>query len=57
MENAFYWINKKDRYVTIYDSGVQYPLDMWNEFKTQNDLTDQQVADKLHQLYMKGEKT
>ena len=44
---ACYSINRKAAYVTIYNTGTIYPLDVWNEFKAQHDMTHQEVADLL----------
>ena len=45
--NACYSINKKAGYVTIYNTSIQYPLDLWNEYKTDHDFTHQELANHL----------
>jgi len=47
MKKACYSINRKAGYVTIYNNDTEYPLEMWDEYKTANDCTHQEVADQL----------
>lgn len=51
---ACYSINRKKGYVTIYNNNARYPLVLWEEFKAQNDLTHQQVADELLKMDQLG---
>jgi len=50
MEHACYSINRNGGYVTIYNTGSRYPLEMWNAYKTQHDLKHQEVADLLMKM-------
>ena len=45
--NACYSINRKAGYVTIYNIGRKFPLEMWNEWKEAHDCTHQEVADAM----------
>ena len=51
--DACYSINRKGGYVTIYNNGYRYPLDIWNELKAQHDLSHQQLANEMFELWQK----
>lgn len=48
--DACYSINRKAKYVTIYNLNARYPLDLWNEWRTQHDFTHQELANQLTKL-------
>jgi CRISPR/Cas system-associated protein Cas10 (large subunit of type III CRISPR-Cas system) len=49
--NACYSINRKAGYVTVYNTGMKYPLKYWQKYKTAAKLTHQEVANLLTKYY------
>ncbi len=53
--DACYSINRKAKYVTIYNNQTRYPLDMWNELRAQNGVTHQEQANQVLEMENQGE--
>ncbi len=54
--DACYSINRKKKYVTIYNNQTRYPLELWNELRAQHGMTHQEQANAMLEIEQK-EKT
>jgi len=46
--NVCYSINRKSKYVTIYNSGKQYSLMLWNDLKKSTGFSHQELANAIY---------